>query len=84
MRTVDFPIVNSTAISFRRVSLVRMASAARRALVTDLASNGAHARIPHNPNKSKALPELRRGDDETDVLHRRRIYRSLDSVGGGS
>src|SRR5262249_49895547 len=39
---------NSTAISFRRVSVVMIASATFRALDVDLAMRGAHARIPRS------------------------------------
>ena len=46
IRTGDFPILNSTATSFRRVSLVMIASAVARAFWLELASNGAQALIP--------------------------------------
>src|SRR5260370_12580914 len=48
IRTVDFPTLNSTAISLRCVSVVMIASATCRAFDADLAIRGAHARIPRS------------------------------------
>ena len=48
MRTARLSILNSTAISLRRVSVVMIASATCRAFVVDLASSGAHSRIPRS------------------------------------
>src|ERR1700736_390813 len=48
IRTVDLPILSSTAISLRHVSVVMIASATCRAFDVDLAIHGAHARIPRS------------------------------------
>src|SRR5438309_9337951 len=48
IRIVDLPILNSTAISLRRVSVVMIASATCRAFDVDLAMRDAHARMPRS------------------------------------
>src|SRR6266404_6663786 len=48
IRTVDFPTLNSTAISLRCASVVMIASATCRAFDVDLAIRGAHARMPRS------------------------------------